>query len=142
MRKKNKSDEYQYRIVEIGMNPNELEWAAAQLTINDHLIRQEPNEEIVIAQKELLELIKNKIDNNLTDHQKMVLTKTLNGESQQSIADELGIEQCAISKCLYGNFDYIRNKCYGGCVRKLQKQLLNDDRAKYLMAKIARFRNV
>lgn len=141
-KKKNKSDSYQYKIVEIGMDPSNLEFAADQMSINDHFIRQAPNDEIVIAQKEMIRLIMEAIANHFTEHQKLVIKMTLEGKTQQTIADFIGIHQNAISKCLYGNYDYKRDRFYGGCVRKLQKHLLDNDDIQLLMRRIARFRNV
>ncbi len=135
-----KSDSYQYRIIEIPLEPHKLHNFANESGITQHMTDMIFDEEILELRQDLLEEIYNIINSgSLTAHQKKVLTMCLSGATQNEIAEKLGITQSAVHKAMHGNIDYKNNKKrYGGIIKKLQKLSKNNPRIKFLLAQIER----
>jgi predicted transcriptional regulator len=133
-----KSDVYQYKIIEISLEPHKLNNFANESGINQHMSNMIFDEEIIELRQDLLEEIYNIIDSgSLTMHQKKVLKMCLSGATQNEIAEKLGVTQSAIHKCLHGNIDYKNNKKrYGGIIKKLQKLSKTNPRIRFLLSKI------
>jgi len=133
-----KSDSYQYKIIEIPLEPHKLHNFANECGINQHITDMLVDDEILELKSDILEEIYNIINNgSLTIHQKKVLTMCLSGATQNEIAEQLGVTQSAIHKCLHGNIDYKNNKKrYGGVIKKLQKLSRNNLRIKLLLDQI------
>ena len=90
-----------------------------------HILEESsPSEEMVLMRKELADELYNMIhSNSLTDHQRTVLLMRVEGQTQNAIAQHLGITQSAVHKALHGNIDYKNDKKrYGGVYKKLKKQ--------------------
>lgn len=135
-----KSDSYQYRIVEIPLEPHKLHNFANESGINQHMTDMLIDDEILELKANILEEIYNIINSgSLTIHQKKVLTMCLSGATQNEIAEKLGITQSAVHKAMHGNIDYKNNKKrYGGIIKKLQKLSRNNPRIKFLLDQIER----
>jgi len=135
-----KSDSYQYRIVEIPLEPHKLHNFANESGINQHMTDMLIDDEILELKANILEEIYNIINSrSLTAHQKKVLTMCLSGATQNEIAEKLGITQRAVHKAMHGNIDYKNNKKrYGGIIKKLQKLSKNNPRIKFLLDQIER----
>lgn len=135
-----KSDSYQYRIVEIPLEPHKLHNFANESGINQHMTDLLIDDEILKLKANILEEIYNIINSgSLTAHQKKVLTMCLSGATQNEIAEKLGITQSAVHKAMHGNIDYKNNKKrYGGIIKKLQKLSKNNPRIKLLLDQIER----
>lgn len=135
-----KSDSYQYRIVEIPLEPHKLHNFANESGINQHMTDMLIDDEILELKADILEEIYNIINSgSLTAHQKRVLTMCLSGATQNEIAEKLGITQSAVHKAMHGNIDYKNNKKrYGGIIKKLQKLSKNNPRIKFLLDQIER----
>jgi len=135
-----KSDSYQYRIVEIPLEPHKLHNFANESGINQHMTDMLIDDEILELKANILEEIYNIINSgSLTAHQKKVLTMCLSGATQNEIAEKLGITQSAVHKAMHGNIDYKNNKKrYGGIIKKLQKLSKNNPRIKFLLDQIER----
>lgn len=133
-----KSDSYQYRIVEIPLEPHKLHNFANESGINQHMTDMLIDDEILELKANILEEIYNIINSgSLTIHQKKVLTMCLAGATQNEIAEKLGITQSAVHKAMHGNIDYKNNKKrYGGIIKKLQKLSKNNPRIKFLLDQI------
>lgn len=138
-----KSDSYQYRIVEIPLEPHKLHNFANESGINQHMTDMIFDEEILELRQDLLEEIYNIINSgSLTAHQKKVLTMCLSGATQNEIADKLGITQSAVHKAMHGNIDYKNNKKrYGGIIKKLQKLSKNNVKIKILLDRIEKHKH-
>lgn len=130
-----KSTHYQYKIIEISLEPHKLNNFANESGINQHMSDMIFDEEILELRQDLLDEIYGIInDGSLTLHQKKVLMMCLSGATQNDIAKKLKVTQSAIHKCLYGNIDYKNNKKrYGGVIKKLQKLSKNNLRINYLL---------
>lgn len=133
-----KSDSYQYKIIEISLEPHKLNNFANESGITQHISDMIFDEEILELRQDLLEEIYNIINNgSLTVHQKRVLTMCLSGATQNEIAEKLGITQSAVHKAMHGNIDYKNNKKrYGGIIKKLQKLSKSNPRINFLLGKI------
>ena len=138
-----KSDHYQYKLIEIPLEPHKLHNFANEAGINQHMTDMLIDDEILELKADILEEIYNIINgDSLTSHQKKVLTMCLSGATQNEIAEKLGITQSAVHKALHGNIDYKNNKKrYGGVIKKLQKLSKNNDRIKCLLDKIEIHKN-
>ena len=141
-RKKNKSDSYQYKIVEIAVDPAILndfpffEGLGYQLNVARYSERfYELRQELMI---EVLRIIKI----NLTRRQCEVVTLRLEGKTQIQIADELGIHQTTVHKLLMGNIDYTNGKKrYGGAIKKLKKMCAKDDKVLEILEEMEELRS-
>jgi predicted XRE-type DNA-binding protein len=139
-----KSDSYQYRIVEISLDPNKLNNFSNESGITQHISDSVFPDEILELRQDLLEEIYNIINNgSLTSHQRKVLTMCLNGATQNEIADKLGITQSAVHKAMHGNIDYKNNKKrYGGIIKKLQKISKVNPKIKSILDQIEKYKKL
>lgn len=133
-----KSDSYQYRIVEISLEPHKLNNFSNESGMHQHMSDMVINDEILELKADILDEIYNIINSgSLTKHQSKVLHMCLSGATQNEIAEKLGITQSAVHKAMHGNIDYKNNKKrYGGIIKKLQKLSRNNPRINSLLAQI------
>lgn len=121
-KKKNKSDSYQYKIVEITVDPVILNDFAVNNGLGAQLNIAKYSEEFYELKEKLMVEIYKIIENTLTDRQAEVIGLRLKGSTQIQIAEELGIHQTTVHKLLSGNIDYANGKKrYGGAIKKLKK---------------------
>lgn len=127
MRKKNKSDSYQHKIVEISVDPSILSEFPLAESLGSQLNLSRHSERFDELRENLFQRVLFLISSELTDRQAQVITLRLMGRTQIQIAEELKIHQTTVHKTLMGNIDYANNKkCYGGAIKKLRK-LCNKD---------------
>lgn len=121
--KKNRSKNYQHRIVEISFDQSKLNNFSEDKGIAGVLAENSLSEELVDLRSELLEQVYEIINGDfLTEHQRKILYMVLVGKTQNQIAESLGITQSAVHKALRGNLDYRNDKKrYGGIFKKLKK---------------------
>jgi len=121
-RSKNRSDRYQYVLVESPCSPEMLTEVADSDGIGAQLNPFGYNDE----EKELKEQLRlafwRIVNTKLTPRQKEVITLYCDGLTQTEIAKKLNVNQSSITKSINGNCDY-RNgrRIYGGARRKIQK---------------------
>ena len=121
-RRKNKSDSYQHKIVEISVDPVLLNEFPLAESLGSQLKLSKYSERFDELRDELLQEVLAIIDTGLTPRQAQVVTLRLEGKTQTQIAEELGIHQTTVHKTLMGNIDYANDKkCYGGAIKKLKK---------------------
>lgn len=140
-RKKNKSDSYQYKIVEISVDPvilNDFPMAnglGAQVNLAKY------SEEFYELRQRLIEEVLRIVNNDLTKRQREVVMLRLQGKTQTQIAEDLGIHQTTVHKLLMGNIDYANGKKrYGGAIKKLKKLCAEDERILEILNKIEELR--
>ena len=138
-----KSKSYQYKIVEVSFDQSNLNNFSNERGIGRILEENSICDEIQDLRQELLdELYQIIFGEYLTSHQKKILFMRLEGQTQNEIAQHLGITQSAVHKALHGNIDYQNNKKrYGGIVKKLQKICSNNKKIQNILLKIEHIKN-
>ena len=139
--RKNKSDSYQWKIVEIPIDPTILndfqlaEGLGAQLNLASY------SERFYELRQELMIEVLRIIDTNLTARQAEVVTLRLQGKTQIQIAEQLSIHQTTVHKLLMGNIDYANGKKrYGGAIKKLTKICFKDEKILNILAEMEELR--
>jgi len=139
--KKNKSDSYQWKIVEIPIDPailNDFQLAeglGAQVNLAAY------SERFYELRQELMVEVLRIIGTNLTRRQAEVVKLRLEGKTQIQIAEQLGIHQTTVHKLLMGNIDYANGKKrYGGAIKKLTKICFKDEKILGILAEMAELR--
>ena len=128
MAKKNKSDSYQYKIVEIPIDPSLLGEFSNNEGLGGFLHISSHSEEHDELKKQLLVEVYRLISTKLTIRQAEVVYMFLEGKTQMEIAKALGVHQTSVHKCLKGNIDYTNGKKrYGGAIKKLRKLCTGDE---------------
>jgi predicted XRE-type DNA-binding protein len=140
---KNKSNSYQYKIVEVSFDYGKLSNFSSDRGISSILQENSYSETVMDLKEKLLEELYEVIHgNHLTDHQKNILFMRLMGKTQNEIADHLGITQSAVHKAMHGNIDYKnQKKRYGGIVKKLKKICLCEPKIKTILDDISKANN-
>jgi DNA-binding CsgD family transcriptional regulator len=140
-KRRNKSDSYQYKIVEISVDPvimNEfplVESLGSQLHLAKH------SEKFDELRDQLMQEVVRLINTKLTPRQSEVVTLRLQGKTQIQIADELGIHQTTVHKLLMGNIDYANGrKRYGGAIKKLKKLCAKDEVVQDILSELDNLR--
>jgi DNA-binding CsgD family transcriptional regulator len=136
-RKSNKSSSYQYRIIEVTVDPYLLSDFAAEEGLGAQLGVSGYSEEIHDLRLQLMEEVKRLIDTSLTRRQAEVILLNLDGRTQIQIAEALGICQTTVHKTLRGNIDYKNGAArYGGAIKKLKKLCSKDKQVLDILRKI------
>lgn len=143
MKQKSRSKQYQYKIVEISFEQNKLSNFSSDRGISHILAENEADEKIVELRHDLLEELSSIINGGfLTSHQKRILEMRLLGQTQNEIADQLGITQSAVHKAMHGNIDYKNaKKRYGGIIKKLKKICKNNHKIQTILSEIRETKN-
>lgn len=138
-----KSDSYQYKIIEISLEPAKLNNFSNDSGMYQSMASNSNPFEIIELRQSLLDELYKIINGDfLTAHQKKILTMILSGATQNEVAEELGITQSAIHKSLSGNIDYRNNKKrYGGIVKKLIKATRSNTKIQEILTRINKIRN-
>lgn len=138
---------YQWMMVEIGMDGSQLHNYSNEQSISAHMDNNFISDEIIDCQKEIIDELMNIIKSTaLTKHQRTILMYTLNGETQNSIAEKLGVSQSACHKSLYGNICYSEKdergdpKRYGGSIKKLKRLSAKNQKIQDILQKIERIK--
>ena len=128
-KKRNRSDSYQYKIVEIAVDPNVLNDFPLMDGLGSQLNLAKYSEKFYDLRQQLMKEVLRIISTNLTQRQCEVVTLRLQGKTQIQIADQLGIHQTTVHKLLMGNIDYANGKKrYGGAIKKLKKICAKDEK--------------
>lgn len=142
-RKKNKSDSYQHKIVEISVDPFLLSDFPMNNGLGAQLNLAKYSEEFHELKDNLMKEIYRIINENLTPHQAEVVLLRLKGLTQIQIAEQLQVHQTTIHKCLSGNLDYNHGKKrYGGALKKIKKICDKDAKVLKLLEKINDLKNI
>jgi len=141
-RRKNRSDKYQYVIVET-VCPNEmLESFSNEDGVYKRLNPFSYNDDIAELEDELKKEFWRIVETLLTDRQKQVIKLYADGYTQMEIAKMLNVNQSSITKSLNGNVDYKNGKkVYGGARKKIRKIIENDERIREILKKISELRD-
>ncbi len=140
---KNKSNSYQYKIVEVSFDYGKLSNFSSDRGISSILQENSYSEAVLDLKEKLLEELYEVIHgDHLTDHQKNILFMRLMGKTQNEIADHLGITQSAVHKAMHGNIDYKnQKKRYGGIVKKLKKICSGEPKINSILDEISKANN-
>lgn len=141
-RKKNKSDSYQHKIVEITVDPVILNDFPIYNGLGAQLNLAMYSEEFYELRQKLMDEVLRIIKTNLTKRQAEVVLLRLEGKTQIQIAEELNIHQTTVHKLLMGNIDYANNKKrYGGAIKKLKKICAKDEKILDILYQMEELRN-
>lgn len=137
-RTKNRSDTYQYVLLESPCSPEMLTEVADSDGIGAQLNPFGYNEELLELKDQLKAAFWRIVDTELTDRQKEVIHLYSSGLTQTEIAKLLGVNQSSITKSINGNCDY-RNgrKVYGGARKKIKKIVEKDTEIQQILKRIA-----
>jgi predicted transcriptional regulator len=133
-RRKNRSDSYQYVLLETVCSHDMMENFGNSDSIYQRLDPFKYNEELMKLEEELKYEFWRVVDHLLTDRQKEVLHLCGDGYTQMEIAKILKVNQSSITKSINGNVDYKNGKrVYGGAKKKIQKLISNDQKIKDIL---------
>lgn len=132
----NRSDKYQYLIVEILLSNDA--WGFFSEAQEKCLPLSDEKKEILLDwDHDLQDHLHNMIEQCLTKRQREILLMYSNGMTQMEIADKLGVNQSSITKSLNGNTDYSKgHKVYGGLKKKFVKLIKYNVEIRPIMKKI------
>lgn len=141
-RRKNRSDKYQWVLLETVCSNDMMEAFCNEDSIYNRLNPYDYNEDLLILEDELKTEFWRIVDTLLTPRQKEVIRLYADGYTQMEIAKMLNVNQSSITKSLNGNVDYKNGKkIYGGARKKIRKIIENDEKIKEILAKMAELRN-
>ena len=141
-RTKNRSDRYQWIIIESPCSPEMLtEFSDAQ-GVTGLLNSMTHSEELLDLQEQLMSEFWRIVDTQLTSRQREVLRLYAQGKTQIEIAKMLNVNQSSITKSINGNCDY-RNgkKIYGGARKKLRRIADRDQKIQTILKRIAEIKS-
>lgn len=137
-RRKNRSDKYQWVLLETVCSNEMLESFCNEDSISARLNPFEYNENLIELEDQLKKEFWRVVDTLLTPRQREVIRLYADGYTQMEIAKMLNVNQSSITKSLNGNVDYKNGKkIYGGARKKIRKIIENDDRIKEILADMA-----
>lgn len=132
----NRSDKYQYRILEVLLQPTTWD----MFTESQDRAFPLTDERIVFLQdldEQLHHHLQTMIDTDITARQKQILLMYASGMTQMEIASELDVNQSSVTKSLNGNTDYSKgHKVYGGLKNKFVKLIRNNMEIRPIMKQI------
>ena len=136
-RTKNRSDRYQYVLVESPCSP-EMMAEVADADGFGGIISPQIKEEVAELREQLKKEFWRLVDEELTERQREVIRLYAQGYTQIEIAKKLNVNQSSITKSLNGNCDY-RNgkKIYGGARKKLRRLAAKDPKITAILQQIA-----
>lgn len=143
MRKKNKSDQYQYKIIEIPIDPHILNEISNNNGLSYQASVSDYSNHFELLQKKLFDELKKIIESDkLTKRQKDVMLLRVQGKTQIEIAETLKIHQTTVHKTINGNIDYKNcGKLYGGAIKKLRKLCSKNEMIIELLEEINELKN-
>src|SRR5271170_4792042 len=141
-RRKNRSDRYQYVLLETACSNDMMEAFCNDDSIYARLTGGFVYDERML---ELEDRLKKEfwrvVDTLLTSRQREVIRLYADGYTQMEIAKMLNVNQSSITKSLNGNVDYKNGKkIYGGAKKKINKIIQNDEKITEILRKIAEVR--
>jgi len=141
-RSKNRSDKYQWVLVESPCSPEMLTEVADSEGISAQLNPWGYNEELLNLKDQLKAAFWRIVNTQLTPRQRDVLQLYSKGRTQTEIAKKLGVNQSSITKSINGNCDY-RNgkKIYGGSKKRIQRLAEQDPEIQAIFRRIQEIQN-
>ena len=141
-KRRNRSDKYQYLILESVCTNEMLESFSNEDSIHDRLNPFGYNEELLELEDELKIEFWRIVNTLLTPRQKEVIQLYADGYTQMEIAKKLKVNQSSITKSLHGNVDYHSNgkTVYGGSKKKLNKIIQNDPKILDILQRMNKIR--
>lgn len=140
--KRNKSDSYQHKIVEITVDPTILNDFSLDDGLGFVLNTSKFSEEFYELRQQLIQEVLRVVGTCLTQRQAEVITLRLKDLTQIQIAEKLGIHQTTVHKLLMGNIDYANGKKrYGGAIKKLKKMCSKDSKIIYILNEMETLRS-
>jgi DNA-binding CsgD family transcriptional regulator len=141
-RRKNRSDKYQYVLLETVCSNDMMEAFCNEDSISARLNPFEYNENLIELEEQLKKEFWRVVDTLLTPRQREVIHLYADGYTQMEIAKMLNVNQSSITKSLNGNVDYKNGKkVYGGARKKIRKIIELDDKIKDILSKMEEVRN-
>ncbi len=141
-KRKNRSDHYQWLLLESAFSNEMLESFSNEESIYNRLNPFAYSEELLDLEDELKKEFWRVVDDLLTPRQKAVLKLASEGYTQMEIAKKLKVNQSSITKSLNGNVDYKNGKkIYGGSKKKILKIIENDEKIKNILDKMKEIRS-
>lgn len=144
MKRKNRSDRYQYVLLEISTSDNLLDNFTNDESISYRLNPFAYNEDLFDLEDKLKEKFWNIVNTKLTERQKEIIYLIAKERlTQQEIAKKLKINQSSITKSLHGNTDYSDKSCkryYGGSELKIKKLAEEDPEIQSILNQIQELR--
>lgn len=136
--RKNRSDRYQYILVESSCSPEMMCEFAESDSIRSRLDPWGYNEELLDLKDQLRIEFWRLVETKLTNRQREVIRLYADGLTQIEIAKKLNVNQSSITKSINGNCDYRNGKrIYGGAKKKLGKLIELDPKIQEILSKIA-----
>jgi DNA-binding CsgD family transcriptional regulator len=140
-RRKNRSDSYQYVILESVCSNDMMESFCNEESIYNRLNPFCYNEDLIDLEILLKQEFWRIVDTLLTPRQREIVRLYSDGYTQMEIAKMLKVNQSSITKSLNGNVDYTNGKrIYGGVKKKINKIIENDEKIKEILAKMTALR--
>jgi RNA polymerase sigma factor (sigma-70 family) len=137
VKRQNRSDRYQWVLLETVCSNEMLESFCNEDSISSRLNPFDYNEDLMELEDQLKMEFWRVVDTLLTPRQKEVIRLYADGYTQMEIAKMLNVNQSSITKSLNGNVDYKNGKkIYGGARKKIRKIIENDDKIKEILQKI------
>lgn len=140
-KRKNRSDTYQWIILETVCSNDMMEAFCNEDSIYNRLNPFEYNEDLIDLEEQLKVEFWRVVDTLLTPRQRQVIRLYADGYTQMEIAKMLNVNQSSITKSLNGNVDYKNGKkVYGGARKKIKKIIENDQKIKSILEKMRELR--
>lgn len=140
-RRKNRSDKYQWVLLETVCSNDMLESFCNEDSISARLNPYAYDEGLMELEEALKKEFWRVVDTLLTPRQREVIRLYADGYTQMEIAKMLNVNQSSITKSLNGNVDYKNGKkIYGGAKKKINKIIQSDEKITEILRKIAEVR--
>lgn len=136
-KRKNRSDSYQYILLETVCSNDMMEAFSNDDSISARLNPFQYNEDLIDLEDQLKKEFWRVVDTLLTPRQREVIRLYADGYTQMEIAKMLNVNQSSITKSLNGNVDYKNGKkVYGGARKKIRKIIESDEKIKEILRKM------
>jgi DNA-binding CsgD family transcriptional regulator len=141
-RRRNRSDLYQYVLLETVVSNDMMESFANEDSIYSKLNPFAYNEDLIDLEDQLKKEFWRVVNTLLTPRQREVIRLYADGLTQMEIAKKLNVNQSSITKSLNGNVDYKNGKkIYGGARKKIRKIIESDEVIKNLLERMMELRD-
>lgn len=141
-KRQNRSDKYQYILLETVCSNDMMEAFCNEDSISARLNPFEYNEDLIELEEQLKREFWRVVDTLLTSRQREVIRLYADGYTQMEIAKMLNVNQSSITKSLNGNVDYKNGKkIYGGAKKKINKIIQSDEKIMKILQRIAEVRD-
>ena len=160
-KRKNRSDNYQWRLLEITCSNDTLSSFQNGDSIYNRLNPWHYDDELMDLEEQLKIEFWRIVDTLLTDRQKEVITLYASGLTQIEIAKKLGVNQSSITKSINGNIDYGKKdkngnkvitppkkgekiskgkRSFGGILKRIDKIVSSDEKIKEILERMVELR--